>query len=36
LIVGVGSKELGPVAGGAIGLLEPFFTTRLDFVLPED
>jgi hypothetical protein len=29
-------KELSPVAGGAIDLLELFFAARLDFVLPED
>jgi hypothetical protein len=35
-VVRIGSKELGPVAGRAIDLLELFFATRLDFVLPED
>src|SRR5207302_11317459 len=34
-VVRVAPEELDPAAGRAIGFLEPFFTARLDFVLPE-
>ncbi len=35
-VVRIRSKETGPVAGGAVHILEPFFAAGLDFVLPED
>ena len=35
-VVRVGSKELGPATGRAIELFDLFFTTQLDFILPED